>query len=403
MYKGTVLCHWSKTQSNVALSSGEAELNSGVKGLSELLGMYNLIVETLRVNPLLELYTDASACKGMLLRHGVGRVKHLSVKQLWVQEAIKCFDVDVKKAPRAENPADLLTHSVPFPTAHKQLGFINVTRHDRLQSQGGAVDGAHPTPPLPSGLTGGEVQQICSVEFEVGGRGHLPGECPHPRGEHPSPASERGGYPVVVDGAHPSLPPEVENASVAGPPGVLTGHTRRLPTVESVTGEEDGAHPTLPPISELFQQGCNFKRLGPPVQRAIDNHFWKGLEEPYIQLAIDSHFWHRAEGPCSASAERIHKIESCVSQGGSREPLSILDCKPLVSRQGGAHPVRTEPTKVGALCGGGCRYGAPLAAFSLVCLEHALGRLHAEPSWLKRENIHVRMVAEQVLTCSAAL
>ena len=50
-YRGTVLMHWSKMQSNVALSSAEAELNATVKGLSEMIGLYNLIAEILRVSP----------------------------------------------------------------------------------------------------------------------------------------------------------------------------------------------------------------------------------------------------------------------------------------------------------------------------------------------------------------
>ena len=72
--------HWSKAQSNVALSSAEAELNACVKGLSELIGLFNLISETIGVVPSLKLCTDASACRGMLLRHGVGKGKHLSVR-----------------------------------------------------------------------------------------------------------------------------------------------------------------------------------------------------------------------------------------------------------------------------------------------------------------------------------
>merc|ERR1711973_870084 len=72
MYRGAVLTHWSKSQSNVALSSAEAELNATVKGLSELIGLYHLIEETQRVTLNLILCTDASACKGMLLRHGTG-------------------------------------------------------------------------------------------------------------------------------------------------------------------------------------------------------------------------------------------------------------------------------------------------------------------------------------------
>ena len=120
--------HWSKVQSNVALSSAEAELNSTVKGLSELVGLYNLVCEVLQTTPKLSLSTDASACRGMLLRHGSGRVKHLSVKQLWAQEAVRYFGVEVYRVPRAANLSDLLTHSVSSPVAELQLARFNLRR-----------------------------------------------------------------------------------------------------------------------------------------------------------------------------------------------------------------------------------------------------------------------------------
>ena len=91
------MSHWSKSQSNVALSSAEAELNAMVKGLSELIGLCHLIEETQKVTVNLALYTDASACKGMLLRHGSGKVKHLSVKQLWAQECVRAYNVTIQK------------------------------------------------------------------------------------------------------------------------------------------------------------------------------------------------------------------------------------------------------------------------------------------------------------------
>ena len=128
LFRGAVLAHWSKVQSNIALSSGEAELNAAVKGLSETIGLLNLISETWGATPTARLCVDASACKGMVLRHGSGKVKHLSVKQLWVQEAVRAYGVQVSRVSRAENPADLLTHSVSHPTAEKQLQRINADR-----------------------------------------------------------------------------------------------------------------------------------------------------------------------------------------------------------------------------------------------------------------------------------
>ena len=128
VYRGAILAHWSKSQSNVALSSAEAELNATVKGLSELVGLYNLIQETQRVSVSLVLCTDASACKGMLLRHGSGKVKHLSVKQLWAQECVKAFEIVVLKVPREENPSDVLTHSVSYPILDKQMEALHIRR-----------------------------------------------------------------------------------------------------------------------------------------------------------------------------------------------------------------------------------------------------------------------------------
>ena len=128
VYRGAILAHWSKSQSNVALSSAEAELNATVKGLSELIGLSNLIQETQRVPVSLVLCTDASACKGMLLRHGAGKVKHLSVKQLWAQECVKTFQIDVLKVPREKNPSDVLTHSVSHPILDKQMEELHIRR-----------------------------------------------------------------------------------------------------------------------------------------------------------------------------------------------------------------------------------------------------------------------------------
>ena len=105
-----VLTHWSKTQTTVALSSAEAEFNGVVKGLIEGVSIFNLFEELWQRPPEFILHTDASACKGMLLRTGVGKLKHLSTKQLWAQGAVAAFQVQVAKVPRSINSADAFTH-----------------------------------------------------------------------------------------------------------------------------------------------------------------------------------------------------------------------------------------------------------------------------------------------------
>ena len=99
-----------------------------MKGLSELIGLCHLIEETQKVTVNLVLFTDASACKGMLLRHGAGKVKHLSVKQLWAQECVRAYDVTIQKNSRDQNPSDVLTHSVSHPTMATQMEKLNVRR-----------------------------------------------------------------------------------------------------------------------------------------------------------------------------------------------------------------------------------------------------------------------------------
>ena len=122
--------HWSKLQNNIALSSGEAELNSAVKGLSELLAISQLMEEVMGGGGIpVELMTDANACRGILLRKGAGRIKHLATKQLWSQEAIIERNVRVLKIPRDKNPSDLLTHLTTKVNQGKFLKMMNYA-HD---------------------------------------------------------------------------------------------------------------------------------------------------------------------------------------------------------------------------------------------------------------------------------
>ena len=124
LWLGVVLAFWSKLQSNVALSSGEAELNAAVKAMSEAIGIFNLVKELLGIECAMTLCTDASACKGIVLRQGSGRIKHLDVKTLWVQGAIESFGVSVRKVPREGNPADMMTHGVSRAEMERHLEAV---------------------------------------------------------------------------------------------------------------------------------------------------------------------------------------------------------------------------------------------------------------------------------------
>ena len=116
--------HWAKTQACVALSSGEAELYGIVKACTEGLGVVSLSQELGR-KTMLHVLTDSSAAKGTVLRTGIGRLKHVQLNQLWVQERISDGDVIVKKVPREQNVSDLFTHHWSRKEAQVHLSGMN--------------------------------------------------------------------------------------------------------------------------------------------------------------------------------------------------------------------------------------------------------------------------------------
>ena len=57
---------------------------------------------------------DATASKAIASRRGVGRVRHLHTKVLWVQEAVARRELAIVNAAGIENPADMGTkHLAP--------------------------------------------------------------------------------------------------------------------------------------------------------------------------------------------------------------------------------------------------------------------------------------------------
>ena len=96
----------SRFQKSVALSSGEAELGAQVAGVTEGLSLQKLCAE-FGLHMSLHNLCDSSAARGIMNRSGTGRMKHLEVKHLWVQELVAKKLLTVKWVPRPENAADV--------------------------------------------------------------------------------------------------------------------------------------------------------------------------------------------------------------------------------------------------------------------------------------------------------
>jgi len=78
---------WSSTQATLALSSGEAEFYAIIEGASRSIGVQALMEDMGFVYEI-RMKSDSSAGRAISLRKGTGKVRHLQVKYLWIQDAL---------------------------------------------------------------------------------------------------------------------------------------------------------------------------------------------------------------------------------------------------------------------------------------------------------------------------
>ena len=99
---------WSKTQSVVALSSAEAELTGICHAAGEGLGL-QAICRDLGLEVSLRIHSDSSAAIGICRRRGLGRVRHLAVADLWLQDMLRTKYVELHNVAGCDNVSDILT------------------------------------------------------------------------------------------------------------------------------------------------------------------------------------------------------------------------------------------------------------------------------------------------------
>ena len=111
MFGSHCLKSWSVTQTVISLSYGEAEYYAMVKGGSVALGfqaMYGELGQDVKI----EVCCDASAAVGMVMRRGLGKLRHIDVTQLWLQEKVASGKIRVRKVGTKDNISDVLTKGV---------------------------------------------------------------------------------------------------------------------------------------------------------------------------------------------------------------------------------------------------------------------------------------------------
>ena len=120
---------WSSTQDIVALSSGEAEYYGIVKGAAQGFGIRSMLND-IGISVKVSLNTDASAAKGIAMRKGLGRVRHIEVNHLWVQYKVISGALVIHKVGTDENLADVLTKYVGKQLIDKHIAGMSLLRFD---------------------------------------------------------------------------------------------------------------------------------------------------------------------------------------------------------------------------------------------------------------------------------
>ena len=128
---------WSRTQDAITLSSAEVELVALGKVAMEILGVRSMSEEwkLSSASQTSQLFADASAALSIAKRQGAGKMRHINVKSLWLQEKAVRSLLTYNKIKGEDNPSDGLTKHVKKELIDKYLKTENLTiRQDRADA-----------------------------------------------------------------------------------------------------------------------------------------------------------------------------------------------------------------------------------------------------------------------------
>ena len=160
---------WCATQKCVTLSSAEVELVALVRASTEALGLCQLASEW-GIQLHAEILVDASAALGIVNRRGAGKLRHVRIGSLWVQESQRTGELVFRKVAGTENPADLMTKGLkvePMRYLTQMLGieFRAGSAAARLQLSTFLFGSGFPgSRPLPSLIRGGVFRDPSGLE-----------------------------------------------------------------------------------------------------------------------------------------------------------------------------------------------------------------------------------------------
>ena len=120
---GHLVDSWVASDQVRALNSGEAELYGIVDGSRRGIFTKHMYEEMGR-NTNIDVETGSTAAIGMCYRTGVGKTRHIQVRWLWIQDAIRDKVVRLRRVSVTENVADMGTKFLDGPT-HQRLSRLD--------------------------------------------------------------------------------------------------------------------------------------------------------------------------------------------------------------------------------------------------------------------------------------
>ena len=126
-------------------------INTGKRHLkAELFALVSCAAEVLATRSWLEeqdvrlekpptLFTDSSAARMVTGRRGPGKMKHICMRALAVQQWVRDGLISVAKIGTASNRADLLTKPLPFAAAEQHAFAAGLLGYESALSRGAAI------------------------------------------------------------------------------------------------------------------------------------------------------------------------------------------------------------------------------------------------------------------------
>jgi phage gp16-like protein len=82
-------------------------------------------------------HVDSTSAKSISSRAGLGKVRHMEVRLLWIQEAVRNKRIQMWKIKGENNPADILTKpmSLKEMRSNEKLDRVNFTQPEKVNKK----------------------------------------------------------------------------------------------------------------------------------------------------------------------------------------------------------------------------------------------------------------------------